>query len=156
MKRRCFVVAAAILAAPVLAHHGWSSFEQDKPLYVAGKVKSVRWANPHAQAVIEVDPGLKLPADLASRPMPRQSQNVDAAALLQKAQVPAPAGGDWELELAPMFRMQAWGMGEAPKVGDRIEAIGYTSPNLSGGRLMRVEYLIHNGRVAGLRSSPAN
>lgn len=156
MKRRLFVVAAALLAAPALAHHGWSSFDQDRPLYVEGKVKSVRWANPHAQLVIEVDPGLKRPADLASRQMPRQTQNVDAAALLKKAQVPAPAGGEWELELAPMFRMQAWGMGDPPKIGDRVEAIGYTAPNLSGGRLMRVEYLIHNGRVAGLRSSPAN
>jgi hypothetical protein len=42
------------------------------------------------------------------------------------------------------------------KPGDKIEAVGYTSPSLQGGKLMRVEYLFVNGKAYGLRSSPVN
>jgi hypothetical protein len=153
---RYLLTAALFLLSPALAHHGWSSFEQDKPLYLQGTVKSVRWANPHAEAVIEVAPDLKLPNDLASREMPRQTQAVDGAALVKKTALPPSPAGEWQLEFAPMFRMQAWGLGEAPKVGDRIEVIGYTAPTIARGRLMRVEYVFHGGRAGALRSSPAN
>ena len=78
MKR--FLLAAMVLAAPAFAHHGWSSFDQDRPYYLQGTVKSVRWANPHAEAVLEVKADVAVPADLATRPLPKQSQNVDAAA----------------------------------------------------------------------------
>jgi len=57
-------------------------------------------------------------------------------------------------QLAPLFRMQAWGVRE-PKAGDRIEVIGYIAPKIGGGRLLRVEYLFADGKVYGLRSSPA-
>ncbi len=154
MKR--ILLAAMVLAAPAFAHHGWSSFEQDRPYYLQGTVKSVRWANPHAEAVIEVKADVAVPADLATRPLPKQSQNVDAAAIAAKARIPPAPAGQWQIEFAPLTRMQAWGMGAGPKVGDQIEVIGYTGPEVAGGRLMRVEYVFHQGRVAGLRSSPAN
>jgi hypothetical protein len=41
------------------------------------------------------------------------------------------------------------------KVGDRIEVVGYIAPKVGGGRLLRVEYLFSDGKVYGLRSSPA-
>jgi hypothetical protein len=155
MNRRTFALTALALAAlPAAAHHGWSSFEQDKPVYLAGEVKSVRWQNPHAEAVVEVAAGQKLPADWASRALPAQSQSVDAAAIRAKAQ-PAAAAGSYELEFAPLTRMQAWGLAEPLKPGDRIEAVGYIAPNLKGGKLMRVEYLFVNGKAYGLRSMPA-
>jgi len=154
MNRRLFTVAAlATVALPVRAHHGWSSFNQDQPLYIEGRVKSVQWRNPHAEAVVEVGAGLKLPADLAQRRMPAQSQNVDGAAIMGRTLVPAVAAGDWEVEFAPLSRMEAWHV--APlKAGDRVELIGYTGvPGKP--KLMRVEYLIVNGQAYGLRSSPA-
>jgi Family of unknown function (DUF6152) len=154
MKR--FLLVATLLAAPAFAHHGWSSFDQDRPYYLQGTVKSVRWANPHAEAVLEVKSDLAVPADLSARTLPKQTQNVDAAAIAAKVRVPPAPAGEWQVEFAPLTRMQAWGMGTAPKVGDRIEVIGYTGPEVAGGRLMRVEYVFHEGRVAGLRSSPAN
>jgi len=154
MKR--ILLAAMVLAAPAFAHHGWSSFDQDRPYYLQGTVKSVRWANPHAEAVIEVNADVAVPADLATRPLPKQSQNVDAMAIAAKARIPPAPAGQWQIEFAPLTRMQAWGMGAGPKVGDRIEVIGYTGTEVAGGRLMRVEYVFHQGRVAGLRSSPAN
>ncbi len=68
---------------------------------------------------------------------------------------PAAAAGSYELEFAPLTRMQAWGLAEPLKPGDRIEAVGYIAPNLKGGKLMRVEYLFVNGKGYGLRSMPA-
>jgi hypothetical protein len=151
-QRRLFLAAAFVVAgAPVLAHHGWSSFDQDKPLFLAGTVKSVRWQNPHAEIVLTVAPGLALPADLAGRKAPAQSQRVDAG-VIGKASVPPQSAGDWEVEFAPLSRMNAWGVTEL-KPGDRVEVIGYA---LASGdqRVLRVEYLFAQGKVFGLRSSP--
>ena len=153
LNRRQLIVAAFVLAgAPATAHHGWSSFDQDKPQYLAGTVKTVHWQNPHAELVITAPAGLAVPADLASRKLPAQSQAIDGAAVARKATVPAQAAGEWELELSPLSRLSAWGATE-PKVGDRVEAIGYLLAS-GGERVMRVEYLFANGKVYGLRSSP--
>jgi hypothetical protein len=72
MKQRDWMLGA--LAAPwmaalsiVLAHRGSSSFDQDRPIYVEGKVVGVRWADPHAEVDIEVPANLKLANDLAKR-----------------------------------------------------------------------------------------
>lgn len=155
MKRRTLLVAAAAVPVAAQAHHGWSSFDQDRPVYLEGKVKSVRWANPHAEVTLTVDAGLRLPADLAGRSVPAQSQNVDGAAILAKTRLPEAAAGDWTIEFAPLARMNAWDVRE-PKAGERIEVIGYVAPKIGNGRLLRVEYLFAGGKVAGLRSSPAS
>ena len=154
MRYRTILAAALIaVAQPVLAHHGWSSFNQDQPLYLAGTVKSVQWRNPHVEAVVTVADDLKLPADLAQREMPAQRQFVDSAALLARTQTPAAAAGDWEIEFAPLSRMEAWGITPL-RVGDRIELIGYAGvPGKP--KLLRVEYLIVAGQAYGLRSAPA-
>ncbi len=151
MKRRSMLAATLLLAMPAFAHHGWSSFNQDQPLYIEGRLKSVQWRNPHAEAVLTVDK-VTLPANFAKRELPAQQQQVDGAAVLARTQAPADAAGDWEIEFAPLSRMQAWNV--APlKAGDRVELIGYTGvPGKP--KLMRVEYLIVNGTAYGLRSSP--
>ncbi len=151
MKRRSMLAATLLLAMPAFAHHGWSSFNQDQPLYIEGRLKSVQWRNPHAEAVLTVDQ-VTLPANFAKRELPAQQQQVDGAAVLARTQAPADAAGDWEIEFAPLSRMQAWNV--APlKAGDRVELIGYTGvPGKP--KLMRVEYLIVNGTAYGLRSSP--
>ena len=46
MKRRSLMFAVAALPAAMpfaWAHHGWSSFDQDRPLYLEGTVVSARW-----------------------------------------------------------------------------------------------------------------
>lgn len=156
MKRRYFfhLTIGVLLAAPVLAHHGWSSFDQDKPLYLSGTLTEVRWQNPHAEAKLRVD-ATKLPDGLAARTLPVQQQSVDAAGILKKAQVPANAAGVWEVEFAPLSRMQQWGLSQPPKVGDRVEVIGYSLAD-GNKRLMRVEYLFLDGKAFAFRSSPAN
>ncbi len=158
MNRRDFVsltssAAATIWTGQALAHHGWSSFDETAPLYFGGKVKSVKWQNPHAEIVITVGADAALPADLAKRDTPPQSSSVDGAKVLAAAKLPK-RRGDWTIELSPMTRINAWKVPQ-PKVGDTIEAVAYTFKDEKGDMFARVEYLIVDGKLYGLRSNPA-
>lgn len=154
MKRRTFVLAAAAAPGLSLAHHGWSSFDQDRPVYLEGKVVKSQWRNPHAELQLEVAPGLKLPADLRSRALPAQSAPVDGKALLAKAVVPTRKDKVWEIELAPLTRMEAWKVAEI-KPGATIGVLGFTFKEEKGEAIVRCEYLFVDGKAYGLRSSPA-
>lgn len=154
MKRRTFVLAATAVPGLSLAHHGWSSFDQDRPVWIEGKVVKSRWQNPHAELDIEVPPGLKLPADLASRQLPAQSAPVDGKVLLAKAVVPTRKDKVWEIELAPLTRMDAWKVAEI-KPGATVGVLGFTLKEEKGEAVVRCEYLFVDGKVYGLRSSPA-
>ena len=160
MRRRNFIQSPALAVAacwvlPVWAHHGWSSFDQARPLFLEGTAKKVAWRNPHAELMLELPAaGLKLPADLASRNLPAQSAPVDGPALLKAAQLPTRKDRVWEIELAPLSRMQAWQVPEI-KVGDPLQLLGFTFTAEQGAPVMRVEYLFAGGKVYGLRSAPA-
>lgn len=136
------------------AHHGWSSFDRDRPIYLQGRVHSVRWQNPHAELVLELPDNLSLPADLLQRALPAQSAPVDGKALLAKAQLPRRKDRRWEIELAPLSRMQAWNVTPL-KVGDEIAVLGFTFQDEKGAAILRVEYLFVGDKTYGLRSSPA-
>ena len=155
MDRRTVLGLAALALTPrAFAHHGWSSFDQDRPVYLEGTVVTSKWQNPHAELIIETPPGLALPADLKQRPLPAQSANIDGPALLAKTVLPTRKDRRWELELAPLTRMSAWQVAEI-KAGERIAAVGFTLKDEKGEAVMRVEYLYADGKVYGLRSSPA-
>jgi Family of unknown function (DUF6152) len=156
MQRRTLIASApALLTLPAWAHHGWSSFDQGRPLYLEGKASKVAWRNPHAELVLELPAaGLKLPADLATRSVPAQSSPVDGAALLKAAQLPTRKDARWEIELAPLSRMNAWGVPEI-KNGDSLAMLGFTFAGEQGSPILRVEYLFYGGKTYGLRSSPA-
>lgn len=143
-----------VVATRAHAHHGWSSFDQDKPLYLEGKVESAAWRNPHAELKLRVAAGLQLPADLAKRPVPAQTAGVDAARILGTARLPTRKDALWELELAPLTRMQAWGVAEI-KPGQSVAVVGYTFSGEKGEAVLRVEYLFVDNKAYGLRSSPA-
>jgi hypothetical protein len=49
--RRSLLITTLIPAA-ALAHHGWSTYDPDKPVSVTGKLSDVSWKNPHAGAKI--------------------------------------------------------------------------------------------------------
>ena len=153
MKRRTLVLSAAGLPVLAFAHHGWSSFDQDRPLYVEGVAKGVRWQNPHAELDLELAAGLKLPADLASRQLPAQSAPVDGKALLAKAQLPTRKDKVWEIELAPLTRMDAWKVAEI-KPGTKVAILGFGLKDEKEA-VIRAEYLFVDGKAYGLRSSPA-
>ena len=157
MHRIHFVLGAGAVCASLasqrsLAHHGWSSFDESRPLYLTGRVKAVKWQNPHAEIVVTVAANRMLPADLASRKAPAQSASVDGAKVLSAASLPRRTG-DWTIELSPMTRINAWKVPE-PKVGDTVSAVAYGFKDEKDA-FARVEYLIIGGQLYGLRSNPA-
>jgi hypothetical protein len=157
MQRRTLLTAAApALLAPAWAqaHHGWSSFDQARPIYLEGRAAQVAWRNPHAELQLELPAELRLPADLATRAVPMQSAAVDGAALLKAARLPSRRERRWQVELAPLTRMEAWGI--APiRNGDAIAVLGFTFTGERGEAVLRAEYLFVGARTYGLRSSPA-
>jgi uncharacterized protein DUF6152 len=156
MQRRDFMVGLPLVLAsnPLWAHHGWSSFDETRPLYLAGKVKSVRWQNPHCELVLEVSKPLAVPATLKDRIVPKQSAPVDAAGILSKAVVPNRRDASWEVELSPLTRLQSWNVPEI-NAGEMLELVGYTFPGEKGSATFRVEFLIRGDTVTPLRSAPA-
>ncbi|KQY88443.1 hypothetical protein ASD35_12820 [Pelomonas sp. Root1444] len=155
MQRRSLLAALPALAGvPALAHHGWSSFDQERPIYLSGRVTQVAWRNPHAELQLELPENPTLPADLAKRSLPRQSAAVDGAALLAKARLPTRRDRRWEVELAPLTRMQAWGVEEI-KPGAEVAVLGFTFTGEQGEAVLRAEYLFVGDKAYGLRSSPA-
>ena len=155
MQRRVFIVTPVFIGLPAWAHHGWSSFDQSRPLYLAGKVAKVAWSNPHVELQLELPgDGLTLPSDLSTRSLPAQTAPVDGPALLKIAQLPTRKDRRWEIELAPLSRMQAWAVPEI-KVGDSLAMVGFTFTGEKGAAVLRVEYLFAGGKTFALRSSPA-
>lgn len=157
MHRRQFASTLAALGALPLAaraHHGWSSFDQDRPIYLEGTADRVAWANPHAEVMLRVTPGLALPADLRTRALPKQTAGPDGAALLGKTALPKRKDAVWEIELAPLSRMQAWQVAEI-KAGQPLAVVGFTFADEKGAAVVRAEYLFVDGKAYGLRSSPA-
>lgn len=157
MNRRNFVLTAAIAAlAPQLAraHHGWSGFAADTPVYLRGRVKEVKWENPHAMLTIEIASGLAVPEGFAQRQFPAQSSPVDGADILRRTVAPPRGETQWTLELAPLFRINQWSIPQ-PAIGDEVEAVGYILRMKDAPAFMRVEYLFHAGKAFGLRSGPA-
>jgi hypothetical protein len=155
LRRQCIALAAtAFLPLRALAHHGWSSFDLDKPIYLEGRADKVAWRNPHAELMLQVAPDLRVPADLPSRKAPAQSAGVDGAKIFAAARPPARREKVWEIELAPLTRMEAWKVAEI-KPGQTIAVIGYTQPGEQGEPVLRAEYLFADGKIYGLRSSPA-
>ena len=148
------MLSTAGLCLPALAHHGWSSFDQDRPIYLEGRVVKSSWQNPHAELELDVPAGLKVPTDLAARSLPAQTAPVDGKALLVKAVVPTRQDKLWEIELAPMSRMQAWNVAEI-KPGANVAVLGFTLIGEKGEAVLRVEYLFVAGNTYALRSSPA-
>lgn len=159
MKRReGLKISAALYAAgfylPALAHHGWSSFDQDRPIYLEGRVVKSVWQNPHVELLIDLPAVLKLPADLLLRILPAQTAPVDGKGLLAKAVVPTRQDKRWEIELAPLGRVQAWSVAEV-KTGDSVAVLGFTFAGEKGAAILRAEYLFSAGKIYGLCSSPA-
>ena len=155
MQRRDFVLAGSALGVvPAWPHHGWSSFDQARPIYLEGKARKVSWRNPHVEFELELLGDLRLPADLARRPVPAQSAPVDGAKLLAAAQLPKRKDKVWEIELAPLTRMEAWQVAEI-KPGTDVSVLGFTFGDEKGEPVLRAEYLWVAGKAYGMRSSPA-
>lgn len=155
MNRRHLLAYAGLAFVPLArAHHGWSSFDQGRPIYLEGTAQKVVWRNPHVEFDLQLAADLKLPADLAQRPVPAQSAAVDGAGLLKAAQLPTRKDRVWHIELAPLTRLEAWKLPEI-KAGDAVSLLGFTFTGEKGEPVLRAEYLFVGGKAYGLRSSPA-
>ena len=152
MFRVLLVLILTLSGGVASAHHGWSSFDETKPIYLEGVVKSVQWQNPHAEFMLEVN-GAAPPAALTRFAVPKQSANVDAVMILGTAKAPTRKDKVWEIELAPITRMDSWKVAPVT-VGEKISVVGYTFKDDKGEAILRVEFLIGNGKVTPLRSSP--
>jgi Family of unknown function (DUF6152) len=118
MLRKLCSVLLALAVGVAFAHHGWSSFDETKPIYLEGTVKSVKWQNPHAEVMLEIN-RIEPPAALTRFAIPKQSAPVDAVTVLGTAKAPTRKDALWEVEFAPITRMDAWKV--APiKVGEKL------------------------------------
>ena len=102
--------------------------------------------------MLEVN-GAAPPPALTRFAVPKQSANVDTVMILGTAKAPTRKDKVWEIELAPITRMDAWKVVPV-KVGEKISVVGYTHSDEKGEAILRVEFLIGNGKVTPLRSSP--
>lgn len=153
MKRRTMLGAGLVLPLWASAHHGWSSFDQARPLWLEGRASDVAWRNPHVELRLEVSTAMRLPADLRSRRLPEQMAAVDGPSLLAATALPQRSDRIWEVELAPLTRMQAWKVPEI-KAGTDLAVLGFTFKGEQGKPVLRAEYLFLGGQIYGLRSSP--
>ncbi len=117
------IVLVAVLTLPVSAHHGWGFYDTDAPLLFNGRLVAVNYSNPHPEVTIEILEGATL--DPATLPVPDELAALGFASVVAKAK-PAPAG-QWVLDLAPISRLNRWGMPRAPEVGDAVQAVAFPS-----------------------------
>lgn len=56
MRRRPLLMFAFSFACLPVArgHHGWSSFDQTRPIWLSSRAASVQWSNPHAALLLEL------------------------------------------------------------------------------------------------------
>jgi hypothetical protein len=153
-RRQLLLLLPAVTFAPkLLAHHGWSSFDETKPIYLEGVIKSIKWENPHATLSLDITRNATAPADLPKAQIPKQTATVDTNSILTRATVPLRKDASWTVELAPLTRMEAWKV-EPLKAGDKIAVVGYTFKEEKGDPILRAEFLIRGGSVTPLRSAP--
>lgn len=152
MLYRLIALLMATVTSLAFAHHGWSSFDEGRPIYLEGVVKEVKWQNPHAGIKLEVN-GAAAPAALTRFVIPKQTAAVDAVMVLGNAKPPTRKDRIWDIEFAPIARMQAWQV-TAPRVGERVAVVGYTFKDEKGEATLRVEFIVGNGKVTPLRSAP--
>jgi hypothetical protein len=142
-----------LIGAPVEAHHGWSSYDLSRPVYVIGTVAEVIWQNPHVEVLLDVRADIRLPADLAQTPIPDFLERVGGRETLQKARLPSLPNKRWTLELAPVARMMQYGANRRAQVSETVAFVGYISRTVCDE--LRVEIVIFgDGETQGLRNSP--
>jgi hypothetical protein len=142
---------AALLSVPTAeAHHGWSSYNTQVPLYLEGTVTEVHWRNPHPELVVvieaparAVDPSrVNLPSDAGT----------DLRDAVSRATPAAP--GRYTVHLPPIARLERAGVSAPPQTGERFVAIAYASCSEAG--TARAAYVgLANGSTAVQQISSA-
>lgn len=126
MKPRLLVILVAIALGgvpPVSAHHGWGYYDTARPIYLSGRVTSVSWRNPHPEITLRNE-AAALPSRWSGLPVPAELAALGFEQTLGRTS-PAETGAEWTLDLAPINRLEAWGMPREPQPGDVITAIAF-------------------------------
>jgi len=50
---RSWILLAALVATPALAHHGWSEYDATKPLKLTGRIVEYGYEHPHGHVKLE-------------------------------------------------------------------------------------------------------
>jgi hypothetical protein len=105
------------------AHHGWSSYDTQAPLYLEGTIAEVQWRNPHPELVLVIE------APARAVDPSRVTLPSDAGADLRDALVRATpaAPGRYTLHLPPIARLERAGVSAPPQAGERLVAIAYAA-----------------------------
>jgi len=80
----------ALSAGSILAHHGWTGYDESKTITLTGVVREASYENPHALIKVQVDEGkgktwlayLAPPSRMDSRGLPKDALKVGATATL--------------------------------------------------------------------------
>ena len=116
----------ALLGSPLAsAHHGWGYYDTSRPLYLSGRVTAVTWRNPHPELTIDVVE-TELPTNWDTLPVPDELAELGFAETLRKIALPDRTGA-WTLDLAPINRLERWGLPREPRVGDTVTAVAFPS-----------------------------
>jgi len=75
------IIAAALCTLPAYAHHGWSEYDQEKPLTLTGKVVDSGYEHPHGHIRLETPAKTWLvvlapPSRMQNRGLPREEIKV--------------------------------------------------------------------------------
>ncbi|MET0963232.1 MAG: DUF6152 family protein [Noviherbaspirillum sp.] len=75
-----YLAAALLLAAPLaLAHHGWSEYDDSKPLELKGTIRSAGYENPHG--IVRLQAGDKTWTVVLAPPSRMANRGLEQSAL---------------------------------------------------------------------------
>jgi hypothetical protein len=132
LAQRAFVglaISTLLAISAAKAHHGWSSYNTETPLYLEGTVAEVQWRNPHPELVVVVSSPAP-PVDAAKITVGADTDGAEVKAALAKAQ-PAPPGR-YTVHLPPIARLERAGVSAPPKQGERFVALAFLSCSEAG------------------------
>jgi hypothetical protein len=49
------LLVSVLVAGSAGAHHGWGSYDAERPITVTGQIEKVAYGNPHVEIVVEAD-----------------------------------------------------------------------------------------------------
>lgn len=156
MRRRQIAgLAAACWWPRTWAAQPAAGYDPGRPLYIEGPVVFLLWAEPQPHLELLHRIGTAVPADLAQRPVPRQKDALDTAALLARAALPlSREDRRWQVNLPGMARLSAWNV-PRPRIDEVIAVVGFPGPPATGTPTLRPEILFMGGRAYPMRADPA-
>lgn len=122
------VVTADLLLATtggaILAHHGFTSFRTEAPIYLEGRIVEVHWGNPHPVVTLEV---AQQPTGTPWRQwtLPAGWADMGTGHIVGSTTIPTNATGRWAVEFSGFSQQPRFGFAESPRVGEPIAIVAF-------------------------------